>query len=46
MKPPCLRASEEGANYVALRHDLTIILQDSDFERVRQVRELSCTSWL
>ncbi len=27
---------------IALRHNLTIISQDSDFERVRQVRELSC----
>lgn len=31
---------------IALRRNLTIILQDSDFERVRQVRELSCESWL
>lgn len=31
---------------IALRHNLTIILQDSDFEGVKQVRELSCESWL
>ncbi|MEH1967163.1 hypothetical protein [Nostoc sp.] len=31
---------------IALRHHLTIVSQDSDFERMRQVRELSCESWL
>ncbi|WP_412978176.1 hypothetical protein [Nostoc sp. UIC 10607] len=31
---------------IALRHNVTIISQDSDLERVRQVRELSYESWL
>ncbi|MDZ8240095.1 MAG: type II toxin-antitoxin system VapC family toxin [Nostoc sp. ChiQUE01a] len=31
---------------IALRHHLTIVSQDSDFERMRQVRKLSCESWL
>lgn len=35
-----------GKGAIALRHNLTIVLQDSDFERMRQVRELSCESWL
>ncbi|MBG1269598.1 type II toxin-antitoxin system VapC family toxin [Nostoc sp. WHI] len=31
---------------IALRHHLTIVSQDSDFERMRQVRELAWEFWL
>lgn len=36
--------ARESKSSIALRHHLTIISQDSDFERMRQVRELSSES--
>ncbi|WP_448267011.1 PIN domain-containing protein [Nostoc sp. DSM 114159] len=29
-----------------LRHSLTLVSSDSDFERMRQVREISWESWV
>ncbi|WP_414518586.1 hypothetical protein [Nostoc sp. PCC 9305] len=40
------RVLKSWESAIALRHHLTIVSQDSDFERIGQVRELSCESWL